>query len=109
MSQRGRVYIGNWSNPNDIVEWQFELPAAGSYTVELDARRSSEEAVGQRVEVRVGDQSVTGRIEREVVRMDGRMQIPAGSQTISVTLPDAKRTAAPVVDLFGVKLVPAER
>ena len=109
VSEGGRTYIGNWSNPNDVVVWQFTLPKAGTYTVQADARKKSDEALGQRVEVAVGDQKVVGKIGAGGVSLDGPLKLPAGEQTISVKLPAAKRTGPPVLDLFGLKLVPARQ
>jgi hypothetical protein len=45
----------------------------------------------------------------EWVQDTGPVDFDAGPQSISVKLPDAKRTAAPVIDLFGLKLVPIQR
>jgi hypothetical protein len=106
VSETGRTYIGNWSNPNDVVVWQFTLPANGTYTVRIDARKASDAALGQRIEVSVGKQRAQGKIKAEGVTVEGQLKLDAGEHSISVKLPDAKRTGPPVLDLFGLKLVP---
>jgi len=108
-SEKGRAYVGNWSNPNDIPTWQFTLPSEATYRANLDARPASKEAVGQRVEVRVGEQKLEGKIDQHGVTLDGRLKLSAGNHTISVKLLDAKRTGPPVLDLFGLKLMPVEK
>ena len=108
VSQGGRAYIGNWSNSSDVVLWEFRANSAGSYTVHVDARNASPEAVGQRIEVSVGDQKLAGKIQVEGVNLAGRLKLGPGEQELSVKLPDAKRTGAPVLDLFGVRLVPVQ-
>lgn len=106
VSQAGRTYIGNWSNPSDVATWEFTLPAAGKYAVELDARLASDKASGQRIVISVGKQQLTTKLASDGIKFDNRLAIPAGEQKLSVKLPDAKRTDPPVLDLFGVKLVP---
>jgi len=108
VSQKGQTYIGNWSNPNDVVVWGFTLPAAGSYAVAVQGRPASPQAIGQRVRVSVGKQQLTGKIASAGVTISGQLNIPAGPQTISVALPDANRTGPPVFDLYGGTLKPAQ-
>ncbi|MEN6496953.1 MAG: alpha-L-fucosidase, partial [Thermoguttaceae bacterium] len=92
VSQAGRTYIGNWSNPSDVATWEFTMPAAGKYAVELDARLASDKAPGQRIVISVGKQELTTKIASDGVKFTGRLKIPAGDQKLSVKLPDAKRT-----------------
>ncbi|MBN1589619.1 MAG: alpha-L-fucosidase [Pirellulales bacterium] len=142
MSEKGRTYVGNWSNPRDVPTWCFTMPKAGTYKVKLDARVASEAAVGQRVIVRVtpqkgnsqvidagvaldgssktpagktqpdqqktpaGKKQLVGKITKNGVMMEGRLAVPAGKQELSVQLPDAKMTGPPIIDLFGVTLIP---
>jgi alpha-L-fucosidase len=125
MSQAGRVYIGNWSNPQDIAVWHFELPAGGEYRVRLDARPASAQALGQRVRITAGDEKLTGtmtdggvetggpskRIEiTGTITADGvqlpPLKLPAGKVTLFVQLPDAMRTGPDILDLFQVELAP---
>jgi hypothetical protein len=107
VSQGGRAYIGNWSNPNDVVVWQFRVPSAGAYAVQVDARMASQDGLGQRFEINLGEQKLAGKVEPGGMSLAGRLQLAPGEQELSVKLPGAKRTGSPVLDLFGLKLVPA--
>ena len=97
--------MGNWSNSDDVAVWQFTMPKAGSYRVELDARAVSEAAFGQRVEACVGEKTLVAKIGKDGMHFDGKLDIPAGKQEISIKVPDAKRTGPPIIDLFGITLV----
>jgi len=66
--------------------------APGTYAVQVDARRAADVAIGQRIEVNVGQQKASGKITAAGVEFAGRLALPAGEQTLSVSLPDAKRT-----------------
>ncbi|MBI3468642.1 MAG: alpha-L-fucosidase [Planctomycetes bacterium] len=107
-SQEGRVYVGTWSNPDDVAVWDFYVPAEGSYAVELDARLASKHTVGQRIEVAAGEQKLLGKLGSDGVSLSGQVRLAKGMNTLSVKLPDAKRMQPPVLDLFGVTLMPVE-
>jgi alpha-L-fucosidase len=107
MSEKGRTYIGNWSNPRDVAAWSFTIPKAETYSVAIDARPASTKAVGQRVAVRVGKKRLVGKITKDGVEIKGKLPIKAGGQTLTVRLLDAKRTGPSIIDLFGVTLRPA--
>ncbi len=109
LSRDGRTYVGNWSNPNDVAVWCFTMPKAGSYHVKLDAHVASEAAVGQRVEIAVGKSKLVAKITKGGVPVEGKLDIPAGAQELSVKLLDAKRTGPEIIDLFGVTLVPVKK
>ena len=108
VSQGGRTFIGNWSNPQDVAVWNFTLPAERSFRVAVEGRPAAQEAAGQRIEVSWADQKLIGKINADGVALDGQLRIPAGSQSITVKLLDAKRTGPPILDLFGLRLTPAE-
>lgn len=107
-SESGRVYIGNWSNPNDVVVWNFNAPAEVACRAIIDGRPASPEADGQKVQLAIGDQKILGTITGGGVRVEGELKVTAGAQTLAVSLPGAKRTGPPILDLFGVRLVPAK-
>ena len=109
LSKDGRIYVGNWSNPNDVAVWCFTMPKEGSYHVELDARVVSKDAVGQRVEACVGKNVLVSKITADGIKFEGALDIPAGAQELSIKLLDAKRTGPPIIDLFGATLVPVEK
>ncbi len=126
MSRAGRAYIGNWSNPQDIAVWHFELAAGGSYRVKLDAKPLCREAIGQRVCITAGDErltgtitvdgvkpgqplklaKLTGTITADGVKLGQPLSLAAGKVTLLVQLLDAHRTGPPILDLFQVELVP---
>jgi alpha-L-fucosidase len=108
MSKAGRAYIGNWSNPADIVVWHFELARAGKYRLAVDGRPASEEGVGQKVRISAGSKRVMGKITRTGMEFFDPIDLPAGKNTLSVELTQAKRTGPSVFDLYGVRLVPAK-
>ncbi len=107
VSQGGRAYIGNWSNPNDVVAWSFTLPTSGSFRVTIEGRPASSKAIGKRIRVTLGKQRLLGKIGEQGAQLAGVLEIPAGEQGITVALPDANRTGPPVFDLFGVTLTPS--
>ena len=109
VSRDGRTYVGNWSNPNDIAVWCFTMPKAGSYHVKLDVHVASEAAIGQRVEIAVGKSKLVAKIAKDGVPVEGKLDIPAGAQELSVKLLDAKNTGPAIIDLFGVTLVHREK
>ncbi len=106
MSKDGRAYIGNWSNPNDVVVWHFDLPATGVYRLQFDASKASKEAVGQKVRIRAGNQTLTSRITDSGVDAVQPLKLAAGQVTLSIELVDARRTGPAILDLYQLDLVP---
>ena len=106
LSRKGRVYIGNWSNPNDVAVWNFQLAAAGSYGVRIDGKPASQKAVGQQVRISSGTEKVVGKITADGVEFDRPLKLAGGKVTVRVELIDAQRTGPAILDLFGVKLIP---
>lgn len=107
MSRAGRAYIGNWSNPQDVVVWHFDLAAPGKYQVKFDARPASPKAVGQKVRVTSGSRKLTGKITAGGVELAEPLPLSAGKITLSIELVDAKRTDPAVLDLYQVELTPS--
>jgi hypothetical protein len=108
MSKEGRAYIGNWSNPNDTVVWHFDLPGAGTYRIQFDANTASQEAIGQKVRIRAGKQTLISKITDAGVEAAQPLKLDSGQVTLSVQLVDAKRTGPAIVDLYQVELVPVK-
>jgi hypothetical protein len=106
LSRHGRVYIGNWSNPNDMAIWSFQLAAPASYQVRVDGKPASDKAVGQQVRISSGEEKVVGKITADGVAIDQALKLAAGKVAIRVELINAQRTGPSVLDLFGVKLLP---
>jgi alpha-L-fucosidase len=108
MSKGGRAYIGNWSNPADVVVWHFDLPRDGSYRVQIDALPAAKQALGQAVQVAAGGATVQGKIDGRGVELSSPLKLAAGKITLAVRLPGANRKGPPILDLYGVKLSPVK-
>ena len=106
LSRDGRMYIGNWSNPTDVAVWKFSLPAPGTYQVQIDGQPVSDKAAGQQVCVSSGEKKIIGTITAAGVTFDQPLKLAAGEIALRVELPQADKTQPPVLDLFGVKLIP---
>ena len=100
------MYIGNWSNPNDIAVWNFRLAAPGKYGVRIDGKPASEKAIGQQVRISSGAEKAVGTIAADGVAIREPLKLAAGAVTVRVELLNAQRTGPAVLDLFGVKLIP---
>ena len=108
MSKAGCTYIGNWSNPADVVVWRFELPRDGVYRVQIDALPAAKEALGQPVLVAVDGATIQGKIVAHGVEFTAPLKLLADRVTLSVKLPGASRTGPPLLDLYGVELAPVK-
>lgn len=104
--------LGYWVNPSDTAIWQFDVPKAGSYDVELWQGCGRGQG-GSTVTVRVGDQSLeftveeTGHFQNFVPRRLGRIQIAkVGDYTLGIE-PQKKKGVA-VMDVRQVRLIPAD-
>ena len=106
LSRNGHIYIGNWSNPNDVVVWNFTINAPKQYDVRIDGKPASDKAVGQQVCVSSGPEKVLGKITADGVQIDQPLSLNAGKIRLKVELINAERTGPSVLDLFGVKLMP---
>ncbi len=100
--------LGFWTNQDDWAEWEFELPTAGEYAVEILQGFKGKD--GAEVEFSVGGQTVvttiepTGHFQNFVPRTIGRVKLPAGQHTLTVK-PKTKPGGA-VMDLRQVVLLP---
>jgi hypothetical protein len=56
-------YFTNWASPEDAVAWDVEVLAGGRFEVVLYTTRAEDDA-GALVELRLGEQAVSGRIDR---------------------------------------------
>jgi hypothetical protein len=95
-------------NAGDWVSWDFEVPTAGKYEVEV---HQGSGASGAEVAVEIAGQTLgftveaTGHFQNFIQRTIGAVDLPAGKQTLSVK-PKTKPAAA-VMDLRRVVLRPA--
>jgi hypothetical protein len=108
-SQTYKNTLGFWTKPEDWADWEFDVPAAGNYEVEItqgcgkgsDAAEVAVECGGTTLKFTVQD---TGHFQNFIQRTIGEMQLPAGKQTLAVK-PQTKPGAA-VMDLRRVVLRP---
>jgi alpha-L-fucosidase len=106
LSRNGRMYIGNWSNPNDIAVWSFSLTGPGIYDVRIDGKTASDKAIGQQVRISAGEEKIVGKITADGVVFQQPLKLAAGNVAVRVELVNADRTGPAILDLFGVKLTP---
>jgi arylsulfatase A len=108
--QPNKNVLGYWTDAGDWAEWDFEVPAAGSYEIEVQQGCGNGSA-GADVDVAIGGHTIrftvqeTGHFQHMILRMIGQVELPAGKQTLTVK-PVTKPGAA-VMDLRRVVLRPA--
>lgn len=101
--------LGFWTRPEDWASWDFEVPHAGRYEVEV--LQGCGNAGGAEVNVEVGGKTLhftvvgTGHFQNFIQRTIGTVELPAGKQTLAVK-PQTKPGNA-VMDLRRVVLRPA--
>lgn len=99
-----------WFTDQDRVEWGVEVPKAGAYDVWLEWS-VSDKVAGNPYLFQVGDQSLTGTVEKsggwDTFRKAkiGRLQLAAGSQRAVFKANGQFKTA--LLDLREIHLVPA--
>jgi alpha-L-fucosidase len=102
--------VGYWTSASDFVEWQFEVPAAGAYSVEIlqgcgtgsGGSTVDFTAAGQTLPVTVQD---TGGFQNFVPREIGRFEFPKPGR-YTLTVKPKKKPGLAVMDLRQVKLTP---
>jgi hypothetical protein len=100
--------LGFWVDKNDWAEWTFDVPAAGTFTVEV-LQACGKGSGGSEVEVAVGNQQLTmkvedtGHFQRFVPRTIGTLTFDsAGPQTLTVRA--KTKPGAAVMDLRRITL-----
>ncbi|MCA9107535.1 MAG: sulfatase-like hydrolase/transferase [Planctomycetales bacterium] len=101
--------LGYWTNVDDWAEWDFEVPAAGKYEIEVlqgcgDGSGGAEVAIeinGERLTFVVQE---TGHFQSMIQRTIGEVELPAGPMNLAVR-PQSKPGVA-VMDLRRVVLRP---
>jgi arylsulfatase A-like enzyme len=105
--QSNKNTIGFWTKPEDWVSWDFDVPKAGRYEVEIQQGCNGG---GSEVVVEVGGQTLaftvqgTGHFQNFILRTIGAIDLGAGKATLAVK-PRSKQGAA-VMDLRRVVLRP---
>lgn len=103
------VHIENWTNPNDFLLWEFELPRKGEYVVKVTyscAPRHGGSIMllsGGKEEVEFKVKS-TGGWERFKETKVGRIRLPKGPNTITLKASSIRRGEA--LRLRGLRLLP---
>jgi arylsulfatase A len=100
--------LGAWTRVEDWAGWDFDVPKAGHYEVEVT--QGCGNAGGAEVNVEVGGQTLrftvvgTGHFQNFIQRTIGTVELPVGKQTLAVK-PQSKPGNA-VMDLRRVVLRP---
>jgi arylsulfatase A len=100
--------IGFWTKPEDWVSWDFAVPQAGKYEIEIQQGCAGDG--GSEVALEINNQSLkftvigTGHFQQFIARTIGVVEVSAGKQTLAVK-PRTKVGAA-VMDLRRVVLRP---
>ncbi|MEX2187875.1 MAG: sulfatase-like hydrolase/transferase [Pirellulales bacterium] len=103
--------LGYWTNVEDWAEWEFDVPAAGTYEVEFQ-QGCGKGSGGAEVAIAVGRATLnftvqdTGHFQQMILFTIGQVELPAGKQTLAVR-PKTKPGAA-VMDLRRVVLRPVK-
>ncbi len=101
--------LGFWVNKDDWAEWNVEVPAEGTYEVDI-LQGCGKGSGGAEVEFTVGPATFlvkvveTGHFQNFIRRTIGTVKLPAGKTNVSVK-PKTKPGGA-VMDLREVRLVP---
>jgi len=101
--------LGFWTKPEDWADWEFDVPAAGKYEVEV-TQGCGKGSGGAQVAVEVAGTTLkftvqeTGHFQNFIQRTIGTIELPAGKATLAVK-PQTKPGGA-VMDLRRVVLRP---
>jgi hypothetical protein len=109
----GQTVIGNWTDQTEFVTWDLALAKSESYVVEI-RYGCPEESAGTRYrvgirgadELQAGVWNTGGWASLSPWLALGRLHLPAGRSTLIVRA--TEKAAYAVMNLSGVRLVPAE-
>lgn len=107
--QPNKNVLGYWTNASDWAEWEFVVPAAGTYEVEIQQGCGTANG-GATVAVKVGDQTLsftvqeTGHFQKMILRTIGNVKLTEGRHSLAVQ-PQTKPGPA-VMDLRRIVLRP---
>lgn len=102
--------LGYWTEVTDWADWEFEVPTAGVFEVEVQ-QGCGAGCGGAEMAVVAGDKTLnftvqeTGHFQYMILRTIGRVELPAGKQTLAVRA--KTRPGVAVVDIRRVVLRPA--
>jgi arylsulfatase A-like enzyme len=101
--------LGYWTDPADWAEWEFDVPEAGEYEVEIQ-QGCGDGSGGALVAVEVGGERLeftvqeTGHFQQMILRTIGQVKLEAGRQKLAIK-PQTKPGPA-VMDVRRVVLRP---
>jgi hypothetical protein len=101
--------LGFWTDARDTAHWDFELPAAGRYSVEILQGCGAKQG-GSEVLLKIGGAQIlftveeTGGWQNFVRRTLGTVEIAAGPQMLDVV--PVKKTGVAIMDLREIVLRP---
>jgi hypothetical protein len=108
-----QMMIGDWTDQNAFVTWDIAPAAGGTYAVEIQYACPADSS-GSRYGVSIeGADELRGQVWNTGSWVSlstwlplGRLRIPAGRSTLIVRV--LEKTAAAVMNLSGVRLIPVE-
>lgn len=106
------VYVGNWTNTNDHVCWQFEVAQPGRYTVSL-TYAAEQPAAGGTFEIECGATKLQDRVETTGGPTQfkdipvGAIELTAGMNALAVR-PTKIADNRPLMNLQKLRLAPAK-
>lgn len=101
--------LGYWTRVEDWADWEFDVPTAGRYEVEIQ-QGCGKNCGGSNVRVEIGGQTLeftvqeTGHFQQMILRTIGTVELPAGKTTLAIK-PQTKPGPA-VMDIRRVVLRP---
>jgi arylsulfatase A-like enzyme len=101
--------LGYWTNPGDWADWEFDVPKAGNYEIEIQ-QGCGDGCGGSEVRVEVGTAAFTfvvqetGHFQKMILRTIGEVELPEGKATLALK-PQTKPGPA-VMDVRRVVLRP---
>jgi hypothetical protein len=110
-----QTVIGDWADPGAFVIWNVQLAAGGDYLVEIRYACPGESSGSQYSVGIQGADALQGRVWNTGSWVSpspwfplGRLRMPAGRSTLIVRAIEKAADAEAVMNLSGVRLVPAE-
>jgi putative membrane-bound dehydrogenase-like protein len=101
--------LGYWQSQDDLAEWTFTVPRAGTYTVQLDWACQNSSA-GDTLVLQVGDQRIehqvagTGTWETYQQKAIGTLRLEPGAHRLQAR--SAGKIRGALIDLRSLRLVP---
>jgi hypothetical protein len=108
-SQPNKNVLGFWTNLDDWAQWQFDVPAAGDYEIEVQ-QGCGPGSGGAEVVIEIAGQTLhftvqeTGHFQHMILRTVGTVKLQAGASTLAIK-PRSKPARA-VMDLRRIVLRP---